>query len=113
MRYTGRNGWRASYKDTYSLDDTLSPIILAGLERFYSVMCDPSKEDWVGVPSILRTDKDIEEDYIEWKRIVLTMVEGFRLLSENKYELQRTKEEADKIRWGLHYFGKYYECLWW
>jgi len=50
MRYT-RGKWQASYRDTYSLDHTLSPIIYAGLSRFHDVLEQRYKEDkCIGIP---------------------------------------------------------------
>jgi hypothetical protein len=51
MRHTGRKGWQASYKDTWSLDATLSPIILAGLIKFKQVITSDEKKHYIGVPS--------------------------------------------------------------
>lgn len=43
--------WTASYKDTFSLDMTLSPIIYAGLKRFHDVLEQRYKEDkCIGIP---------------------------------------------------------------
>ncbi len=79
MKYTGRKGWQASYMDTWSLDATLRPIILAGLLKFREVMDDPEKEDWVGYPSDLSREDDEkgEKAYEEWKRLVDKMIYAF------------------------------------
>lgn len=51
MRYT-RGKWQASYRDTSSLDHTLSPIIYAGLSKFRSVLEQKNREGkCLGVPS--------------------------------------------------------------
>jgi len=88
MRYTGKNGWKASYRDTWSLDMALSPIILAGLKKFKEVMDDPEKNDWFGVPvglagshslGSLEDDDDSEHDkaFEEWQGIIDKMIYAF------------------------------------
>ena len=60
-----RKGWQASYKDTFSLDYTLSPIILAALKKFR----EQSHKDMFGYPSRLNTDFSLPENstyYLEW-----------------------------------------------
>ena len=52
MKWTGKKGWQASYKDTFSLDYTLSPIILAALKKFREQLY----KDYFGFPSRLSTD---------------------------------------------------------
>ena len=42
-----------NYKDTWSLDSVLSPIIASGLKRFKEVITDPRQEHRVGFPSSL------------------------------------------------------------
>jgi len=54
MRYTGKKGWQASYKDTWSLDYCLSPIILAGLKKFREVITAD------------KHNKGIPASYITW-----------------------------------------------
>lgn len=38
MKYSGRKGWQAGYRDTFCLNHTLAPVIKAGLEKFYEVV---------------------------------------------------------------------------
>ena len=56
MRYT-RGKWTASYRDTFSLDTTLSPIIYAGLSRFHDVLEQKNREGkCIGIPSAYCSD---------------------------------------------------------
>lgn len=50
MRFTGRNGWVASYKDTWHAGSCLYPIHTAWLKKFLEVMDGP-KGAWFGIPS--------------------------------------------------------------
>lgn len=44
--------WQASYKDTFSLDHTLSPIIYAGLQKFHDVLEQKNREGkCLGIPN--------------------------------------------------------------
>ena len=44
--------WVASYRDTFSLDTTLSPIIYAGLSRFHDVLEQKNREGGcLGIPN--------------------------------------------------------------
>ena len=76
MRYTGRKGWKASYRDTWNLDSALSPIILAGLERFKEVM---DKDIYSGVPSRLVENHDgpTDEEAKLWRTIIDKMIYAF------------------------------------
>ena len=68
MRYS-KGRWTASYKDTFSLDHTLSPIIYAGLSRFHDVLEQKHREGkCLGVPSeycanpgVDVTDSDVQD----------------------------------------------------
>lgn len=53
--------WQASYKDTFSLDMTLSPIIYAGLSKFHSVLEQKNREGGcIGVPSEYCANPDVD-----------------------------------------------------
>jgi len=139
MKHTGRKGWQASVKDTWSLDEALSPIIAAGLRKFLE------QEDKLGIPGLLydeSADDQLQAD--EWVRIVKAMLyafeEGNRPDMEDYdfdyvmdletgppggFTLEHTNEEvyqqyrADERTYealrqeGLDYFAKYFKCLWW
>ena len=84
MRYSGRKGWQASYKDTFSLDYTLSPIILAVLKKFR----EQSHKDMFGYPSRLITDFSLPEDSdlapIIWEGLIDHMIYAFDMDNEPK-----------------------------
>ena len=86
MKYTGRKGWVASYRDTWSLDYTLSPIILAALKKFR----EQSHKDMFGYPSRLNTDFSLPENSdlgpIIWEGLIDHMIYAFDMDNEPKAE---------------------------
>lgn len=92
MRYTGRKGWQASYKDTFDFEYSLSPIIHAALVKFREQMDD----EWFGVPSKIidycgYTIGETSEDELQicsdkWKEIVDKMIYAFDKDSEPNIE---------------------------
>lgn len=86
MRYSGRKGWQANYKDTFSLDYTLSPIILAALKKFREQL----HKDMFGYPSRLKTDFSLPEDSdlgpIIWEGLIDHMIYAFDMDNEPKAE---------------------------
>lgn len=86
MRYSGRKGWQANYKDTFSLDYTLSPIILAALKKFREQLY----KDYFGFPSRLSTDFSLPEDSglgpIIWEGLIDHMIYAFDMDNEPKAE---------------------------
>ncbi len=137
MRYSGRKGWQANYKDTFSLDYTLSPIILAALKKFR----EQSHKDMFGYPSRLNTDFSLPEDSdlgpIIWEGLIDHMIYAFDMDNEPKAEdygytvdlirgsfkvsseeakeayYAAEKEYEDLCRKGRELFAKYYHNLWW
>jgi hypothetical protein len=83
MRYT-KGKWVASYRDTWSLDYTLSPIIYAGLSRFHDVLSKRNKEGTcIGVPSEYCANPDIDvtdQEVQNWLDDIKKMMYAF----ENK-----------------------------
>lgn len=76
--------WQASYKDTYSLDHTLSPIIYAGLKRFHDVLEQKNREGGcLGVPSEYCANPDVDvtdQEVQNWLDDIKKMMYAF----ENK-----------------------------
>jgi hypothetical protein len=54
MRFKGKKPI-ASYKDTWNLEQTLRPIIGAGIRKFLEVK--QQKSEWFGVPCVFLTDE--------------------------------------------------------
>ena len=83
MRYT-KGKWIASYRDTWSLDYTLSPIIYAGLSKFHEVLEKRNKEGGcLGVPSEYCANPDIDvtdQEVQDWLDDIKKMMYAF----ENK-----------------------------
>lgn len=76
--------WQASYKDTFSLDMTLSPIIHAGLSKFHSVLEQKNREGkCLGVPSEYCSDCETgpkDQEVQNWLDDIKKMMYAF----ENK-----------------------------
>lgn len=76
--------WQASYKDTFSLDMTLSPIIYAGLSKFHSVLEQKNREGkCIGIPSEYCANPDIDvtdQEVQNWLDDIKKMMYAF----ENK-----------------------------
>ena len=76
--------WQASYKDTFSLDMTLSPIIYAGLQKFHDVLEQKNREGkCLGVPSEYCSDCEIgptDQEVQNWLDDIKKMMYAF----ENK-----------------------------
>ncbi len=83
MKYT-KGKWVASYRDTWSLDTTLSPIIYAGLSKFHSVLEQKNREGGcLGVPNEYmksETDWVTDSDVQDWLDDIKKMMYAF----ENK-----------------------------
>lgn len=80
MRYS-KGRWIASYKDTYSLDCTLSPIIYAGLSKFHEVLEKRNKEKGcLGVPDEYMKDPEqwvTDSDVQDWLDDIKKMMYAF------------------------------------
>jgi hypothetical protein len=85
MRYH-HGKWTASYRDTFSLDATLSPIIYAGLQKFHDVLEQKNREGkCLGVPSEYCANPDVDVTDIE----VQNWIDDIKkMMKEKKYEMQ-------------------------
>lgn len=76
--------WQVGRRDTYSLDQTLSPIIYAGLSKFHEVLEKRNKEGGcLGVPSEYCANPDIDvtdQEVKNWLDDIKKMMYAF----ENK-----------------------------
>lgn len=138
MRLT-KGKWKASYKDTFSLDYTLAPIILAALQRFR----DQSDKTMFGTPQSIFDEYDLpdgaEEAHIIWEGVIDHMIYAFDIknepdikdydfsynhnLTQGGFGCTNTKErdryladilEHNKIKQeGYNLFAKYLTDLWW
>lgn len=79
-----RGKWQFGYKDTFSLDYTLSPIIYAGLSRFHEVLSKRNKEgSCIGIPNEYMKDESewvTDSDVQDWLDDIKKMMYAF----ENK-----------------------------
>jgi len=124
-----------TYRDTFSLDATLAPIICAGLKKFKDAI---TNTDWGGYPHCFETQE-------EWHEVIDKMIWSFENadleieLPEEYWEgtqgmspLERVKREktpAQKVMWeeyiraseehqeelqkGFDLFAKHFQSLWW
>lgn len=87
MRMKGKKVY-FSYRDTFCLDSTLSPVILSALKRFKEVVTSPEHSGWRGVPGklLLEMFPDLEGHANEeqmaqadarWLEIIDTMIYAF------------------------------------
>ncbi len=89
MKYTGRQGWTTSYRDTFNLDCTLSPIICSALKKFKEVLIEKACK---GIPSI------VTQDLIDQGIVSYT--------DEDSYQL--SEEDFDKV---YHYYLDYIDQM--
>lgn len=79
-----KGNWQFGYRDTYSLDCTLSPIIYAGLSKFHEVLEKRNKEGGcLGVPSEYCANPDVDvtdQEVQNWLDDIKKMMYAF----ENK-----------------------------
>lgn len=87
MRMKGKKVY-FSYRDTFSLDSTLSPVILSALKRFKEVITSPEHSDWRGVPGAVisdmfpdlvghPSDEQMKQADARWLEIIDTMIYAF------------------------------------
>lgn len=119
MRFS-KGKWAASYRDTFSLDVTLSPIIYAGLKRFHDVLEQKNREGaCLGVPAAYCSHPDAEvtdSDVQNWLDDIKKMMYAF----ENKepdmslydFKLTMVPVECELAKSYEGKFGKSYtiEC---
>lgn len=91
--YMNRKGVQFGVKDTWSLDASLSPIILSALIKFKETINEPSRKDWVGVPNQIMyelfpdvgynySDEQLEKGSEYWNSILDKMIYAFNLKNE-------------------------------
>lgn len=91
--HQNRKGIQFGFKDTFSLDVALSPIILSALKKFKEVTTDPKRKTWVGVKGDVLKElyPDHKYDYTEeelkvatqyWLDILDKMIYAFDLKNE-------------------------------
>jgi hypothetical protein len=117
--------------DTWSMDSTLTKIILPMLKQLKDDKCgSPNVED-EDVPEYLRSHmaqpKEYEWDaddlwHMRWQWVIDEMIFAFEKLNEDDWEQEFYKnKEWDKEGWiktnnriqnGLTLFGKYFRALW-
>lgn len=103
MRYT-KGKWAASYKDTWSVDYTLSPIILAVMKKFR----EQSQKDYFGHPCCLKEDFNLPENFDAtfeiWEMIIDSIIFAFDSTNEPKikdFNLKYTHESGEPNEKGM------------
>lgn len=96
--YMNRKGIVFGFKDTWSLDNTLSPIIHNALVKFKEVTQKEDNQDLKGIPNLLVCDMFSPEQLLdghmneeqrdlaseEWRRILDCMIYSFNLKNKPK-----------------------------
>ena len=119
MRYT-KGKWTASYRDTWSLEHTLSPIIHAGLKKFHDVLEQKNREGGcIGVPAAYCSHPDIDatgQDVQNWLDDIKKMMYAFENkepdMSLYNFKLTMVPVECEVAKSYEGKFGKSYtiEC---
>ena len=99
MRYT-KGKWVASYKDTWSVDYTLSPIILAVMKKFR----EQSHKDYFGYPCCLKEDFGLPEDFDAAPEIWEMIIDSIILETKEK-ELSALQEQLNEVESKMKEFG--------
>ena len=85
--HKSKGKWVASYRDVWDLDDTLSPIILAGLVKFKETIVN---SEFSGVPSSFVKGQDVtDEEVAEWHIVIDKMIYAFD--KDNMPDIQNFK----------------------
>jgi hypothetical protein len=85
-----------SYKDVWNLGDYLNSVTLRGLEEFRKVNC------WY--PGNLTQEK--------WDWILDEIIEWYKLIVNQDFWVDYTKEDKDKIKRAKKLLNKYERFLW-
>lgn len=97
MKYTGKKGWQASVKDTWSLDATLSPIIAAGLRKFLEQGADK-----LGIPDAFYKECDLDEGSRQWIASIEKMLYAFEQeepdINNYDFDFQFVDDEGNKSK---------------
>ena len=121
--------WLADREDTFSLDETLSPIISAGLRKYLEVIRDPKEvagcphdilsEVHPGVDS--PTDEQVNDGCTRWWSILEDILYAFESVepcpvyhaTADVEFLNAHTEWVERRNRGLALFAKHYNDLWW
>ena len=119
--------------DTWSMDDTLAPIILPMLVQLKETKHGAPWVDMEDVPKELRATKaqqnkyaklgDVDPKHFErWNWVMDEMIHAFEQKNKNdwmapyyeynKWDRDAVKTEQERISNGFRLFGKYFENLW-
>lgn len=109
--------------DVYSLDVTLSYILIPALEKLLKTQCGYPSVDCEDVPEEMRYPEEhrnnigYEYEYVDpprvkarWEYVVNEMIQGFTVY-KNHDPLLVTERERMQMRRGTMLFGKYYDAL--
>ena len=115
MRFRGKK-IIFNYKDSFSMDDTLRPVIYEGVKFFRNTIVGKYKDDSVmGIPSSFVARESSECDdcweigYLNWINVLDQIIYSFDPKNDTfdpKYDPKRTQE-------GFDLFAKHFNDLWW
>lgn len=115
--------------DTWSMDSTLSPIILTMLKQLKKTKFGSPTVDDEDVPKELQYMKgrskkaEIHNEELiheRWDWVLNEMIFAFSSMTDDEIELRFIDDDNwdalsahwDRVHRGLTLFGKYYRCLW-
>ena len=108
ITYTGRKGWKVGKKSTWSINHSLSPIILAYLKEYKETM---KTQQGIQIPLLFAANPELDEETYDWNTfteehhlmadayllvLVDKMLYAFDTSNEPKYEgsLEMTRTSA-------------------
>lgn len=103
--------------DTWSLDHTLSLIILPALQQLKATTHGSPIVENEDVPENLRKPADMDEFDLDdhwharWNYVLDEMIWAFKKIKKTNWSFHSQREE-ERIANGLRLFGKYYRGLW-
>lgn len=117
---------RIDYPDTWSMDNTLSHIIVPMLEQVREQKQESPSVDNGDVPKELRCPEEKENNRMylgetdenfhkRWDYVLNEMIFAFKFIrDENVLDYDKDKREdlGKRVQNGLRLFGKYYRSLW-
>ena len=104
--------------DTWSMDYTLSRIIVPMLEQLKATKHGAPPTDDEDVPEELRNNGEVTEDGVDenwfkrWDYILDEMIWAFKLIRDDSITSILDEAINNRISNGTRLFGKYYRNLW-
>lgn len=134
--------WEFGYKDTYSLDSSLGPIISSGLKKLHDILESRSKESkTIGIPNDYMkdeaawvTDSDVQDWLNDLKKMIYAFEDKEPEIKDYSFKVEINKDAGvitcnneegldlyredvrihqQNVQEGLNLFALRYKNLWW